>query len=86
MGGLILFIGAIFAALFGLAIVMAYITLAVFLAFIVGSVAIFYYFGVAWGLAWLGGLVARHIPHKQSRHQVKYYRHKSHQITLGLHK
>lgn len=54
MGGLILFIGAIFATLFGLAIVMAYITLAVFLAFIVGSVAIFYYFGVGWGLAWLG--------------------------------
>lgn len=30
MGGLILFIGAIFAALFGLAIVMAYIALALF--------------------------------------------------------
>lgn len=54
MGGLILFIGAIFSAILGLAIFLAYFVLALYLVFIVASVAIFYYFGVAWGLAWLG--------------------------------
>lgn len=49
MGGLILFIGAIFAALFGLAIVMAYITLAVFLRL---SLVVWRFFIT---LVWRGG-------------------------------
>ncbi|MGX3098148.1 hypothetical protein [Helicobacter sp. 23-1046] len=54
MGAIFLFLLAVLSAILGLFLFIAYMYVFVFVGFIIASIAIFYFYGVAWGLAWLG--------------------------------
>ncbi|MGX2984847.1 hypothetical protein ACWIWK_05200 [Helicobacter sp. 23-1048] len=54
MGAIFLFLLAVLSAILGLFVFIAYMYMFVFVGFIIASIAIFYFYGVAWGLAWLG--------------------------------
>ncbi len=67
MGAIFLFLLAVLSAILGLFVFIAYMYMFVFVGFIIASIAIFYFYGVAWGASVARAVVGRWLPHQQKQ-------------------